>query len=283
MTPKLLSKGILLLLYPFLVLSAPAQPAAAPTLSFDVVSVKQNTSGSRQMTRQSPGNSDGISMTNVPLFMVVFYAYWINDPNLATGFPDWAMTERYDLTAKVAASDVPAYQSLTSRQRGAMLQKVLSQRFHLQAHRETRDRPVYALVIAKGAPKLKPPQPADAAPASSKPETGFSHGATIIATAPGQFTAHAATMADLAMLLSNIGTRSLGRRVLDHTGLTGKYDFTLQLPAAQPGDNSDSQDNQPDPGALFTALQEQLGLKLQPTTAPTEYLVVDHIERPAEN
>jgi uncharacterized protein (TIGR03435 family) len=141
---------------------------------------------------------------------------------------------------------------------------------------------VYALTLAKGGPRLKPATPADLPPATSKPETGFAHGVTIVSSGPGQFTGRAATMADLATLLSNLGTRILGRPVVDRTGLTGKFDFTLQLPVAQPEAATEA-DSQPDAGALFTALQEQLGLKLQPATAPTEYLVVDHIEAPTEN
>jgi len=287
MTTRHVSKTLLLFLSPILVLSAVAQPApgsAVPTVSFDVVSIRQNNSGNRQMTRQSSGTSDGITMTNVPLFLIVFYAYGINDENLATGFPLWAMNERYDLTAKVAASEVPAYQSLTNRQRGQMLQKVLADRFHLQVHRESRNRPVYALVVAKSGIKIKEVSADKPSASTSKPsDSGFAHGATIFSTGPGEITGHAATMADLALSLSNREARSLGRLVVDRTGLPGKYDFTLELPVAEPGDKSDGNANQPDPGTLFTALQEQLGLKLQPATVPTEYLVIDRIERPTEN
>ena len=287
MTINFPSKALPLFLVSALTLSAVAQSAPAPpapNLSFDVVSVKRNVSASRQMTRQSSATSDGISMTNAPAFLMVFYAYGINDENLAVGLPEWAINERYDLTAKVAASDVPAYQALTTRQRAQMLQKVLADRFHLQAHRETRNRLIYALVIAKGGIKMKEASAAGTPTNVSKPpEGGFAHGVTIFSTGPGELTGHAATMADLALSLSNGNARSLGRLVVDRTGLSGKYDFTLQLPIAQPGGDTQGDVSQPDPGVLFTALQEQLGLKLQPATAPTEYLVIDHIERPTQN
>jgi uncharacterized protein (TIGR03435 family) len=262
-------------------LSSPV--AAAPQLSFDVVSVRQNKSGSREMTRQSSADSDGINMTNVPLFLIVFYAYHINDANLATGIPDWAMTDRYDVTAKVAPSDVPAFQKLTNTQRGQMMQPVLADRFRLQAHRETKDRPIYALVIAKGGIKMKEAKPGDTYPNGVKPNSnGFVHGATIFATGPGQITGQAASMADLALSLSNRGTDSLGRVVVDRTGLTGKYDFTLQI-APDQSQPEGAEGQQAAGSAIFTALQEQLGLKLQPATVPTEYLVIDHIEKPSEN
>jgi uncharacterized protein (TIGR03435 family) len=267
-----------------------ATAAAAPQLSFDVVSIRRNTSGSRQMTRQSAADTDDITMTNVPLGAVVFYAYYINNENLVTGIPDWAWSERYDVVAKVAPSDLAAYRALTNRQRAAMLQKVLADRCKLQVHRETKDMPVYALVVAKGGPRLKEALSGELHPNTAKSNPGgFVHGATIFATGPGQLTGEAASMADLALALSNSERESLGRIVVDKTGLTGKYDFTLQIAPDQTGAKPDGADGQQDaaPGtsgpSIFTALQEQLGLRLQSTTSPTEYLVIDHIERPSEN
>jgi uncharacterized protein (TIGR03435 family) len=160
-----------------------------------------------------------------------------------------------------------------------MLQPVLAERFKLQAHHEIKDRPVYALVVAKGGPKLKAAQSGEAHPNTDKANpNGMHHGSTIFATAPGQITGEAASTGDLALTLSDRGEQSLGRPVIDKTGLAGKYDFTLQLPPPASGD-----DAQQTVATLFTAVQEQLGLKLEPTTAPTDYLVIDHIERPSAN
>lgn len=277
--------------------TAPAQspavtaPAAATTtsapLAFDVVSVRRNVSGSREMTRQSAANTDGISMTNVPLALVVYYAYFINDQNLVHGIPDWAWTERYDVTAKVAPENLAQYHALTNRQRAAMLQAVLADRLKLQAHHETKDRPVYALVVAKGGPKLKEAQPGDAHPNTDKANpNAFAKGGTIFITSPGQFTGEAASMSDLALTLSNVGTQLLGRPVVDQTGLTSKYDFTLQFdPALALGSDTDGDRPNPQQGiaSVLSALQEQVGLKLQPATAPTDYLVIDRMERPSAN
>ena len=279
----------------FLILAAalPAQTnppstptTAAPQISFDVVSVRQNKSGSAAMTRQSSADSDGISMTNAPLARILFYAYQINDANLIAGIPAWAWTERYDIFAKVAPSDVPAYQKLTNAQRGEMVQKLLADRFKLQAHRETKDRPVYALVIAKGGIKMKEAKPGDTYPNGIHLNSnGFVHGATIFSTGPEDLTAQGASMGDLATVLSNRGQNFFDRIVVDKTGLTGRYDFTLQFALDQPSEDDGQQgaaSGSSNP-SIFTALPEQLGLKLQPMTAPTEYVVIDHIERPSEN
>lgn len=86
----------------------PAATASTPALTFDVISIRRNTSGTREMTRQSSSNTDSISMTNVPLALVVLYAYWINDPNMIQGLPDQAWSDRYDVTAKVAPENLAA-------------------------------------------------------------------------------------------------------------------------------------------------------------------------------
>jgi uncharacterized protein (TIGR03435 family) len=267
----------------------PASPPIVPQIRFDVVSVRQNKSGSTAMTRQSSADSDGISITNAPLARILFYAYQINDASLIAGIPAWAMTERYDIFAKVAPSDVPAYQKLTNAQRGEMVQKLLTDRFKLQAHRETKDRPVYALVIAKGGIKMKEAKPGDSYPNGIQPHpNGFVHGATIFSTGPEDLTAQGASTGELATVLSNRGQNVFDRIVVDKTGLTGRYDFTLQVTLDQAGATVDADGQQGAPSSssnpsIFTALPEQLGLRLQPMTAAMEYVVIDHIERPSEN
>lgn len=263
--------------------SVPASP-----LTFDVVSIRRNVSGAHEMTRQSAADTDDITMTNVPLALVVFYAYWINDPNFVTGIPDWAYAERYDVTAKVDPDNLAAYHALTNRQRAAMLQAILAERFKLQVHHEMKDRPVYALAIAKGGPKLREAKPGEAHPNTEKANTAaFQKGATIFATGSSQITGEAASMGDLAVSLSTRGLEALGlgRPVVNKTGLPGKYDFTLQLPAPDINASTAGSDEvqQQTAASLSDALQDQLGLKLQPATAPTDFLVIDHIERPSAN
>ena len=263
----------------------PQVAAAIPAmrLRFDVVSIRRNLSASHEMMRQSAANTDEIAMTNVPLALVVLYANWINDPNLVTAMPQWAWTERYDITAKVAPENLAQYHALTNRQCAAMLEVVLADRFKLQAHHETKDRPVYALVVAKGGPKLREAQPGETHPNADKANpNAFQHGATIFATGAGQLTGEAASMSDLAVSLSTRGFEALGlgRPVIDKTSLNGKYDFTLQSePAAADGDGAP----EAAVSSLSSALDNQVGLKLQPATAPIDLLVIDHIERPTEN
>lgn len=233
------------------------------------------------MQRQSAADTDDITMTNVPLALIVLYAYWTNDPNLIAGMPDWAWSERYDLIAKVAPSDLDKYHRLDKIQRAAMLQPVLADRFKLQAHHETKDRPVYTLVIAKNGPKLKQATPGEVYP-SHPSANGFVHGSTVRVIDQGQISGEGASMAEFATTLSNVGTEFLGRPVVDKTNLTGRYDFMLQF-TSDMSSASISERQQAATSALFTALQDQLGLKLQPATAPTDRLVIDHIERPTSN
>lgn len=141
-----------------------------------------------------------------------------------------------------------------------MLQAVLADRFKLVLHRETRVSPIYALVVAKNGPKLKVSQ-ADTT-SSSNPRRGHIEYKKV-------------TMATLATRFHASGWTD--RTVIDKTGLTGEYDFILDW---TPDDAKSDDLSAP---SLFTAVQEQLGLKLEPQTAPREFLVIDHVEKPAEN
>ena len=166
-----------------------------------------------------------------------------------------------------------------------LLQSLLVDRFKLTLHRTTQDLPGYALVIARNGPRLR------------EGKTGLMYLDTYGgAFGPGDFsvehgigqwkvTGHAIPIASLVQLLSG----QLGRAVLDQTGLKGKYDFTLQwTPVQSPAGSVEAPKvGEPVTGSaalpIMAAIQEQLGLKLEPTTAPAEVLVIDHIERPAKN
>jgi uncharacterized protein (TIGR03435 family) len=150
-----------------------------------------------------------------------------------------------------------------------MLQTLLADRFSLQIHRETKPLPVYLLTVAKNGPKLK----AAAQPGNGSVLWGLAGKPS--GEASVHLTAKAASLPRLADSLSNIA----GRPVLDQTGLNGSFDFTLEYAseANTPGAT-------PFAGpALFTAFQEQLGLKLEATRAPLEILVIDHVEKPSPN
>jgi len=174
-----------------------------------------------------------------------------------------------------------------------MLQVLLGNRFHLTLHRETRQLPVYELTIGKGGAKLQSskegsctPYSVDSPPPASLPGgprpsfCGFH-------TTPGDsLDGKGITMATLAATLSRTYVSPLGRNVIDHTGLTGAYDVNLKWAidslSAPAGPNTTPLSDVTGP-SIFTALQEQLGLKLESAKGPVEVLVIDHIERPSAN
>jgi uncharacterized protein (TIGR03435 family) len=213
---------------------------------------------------------DGLTGKNVPLLYVIQSAYGVYEQDRILGAPNWAGSETYDIAAKMDPAVADAFQKLNSHDRELayqhMLQSLLADRFSLVAHRETKDLPVYFLAVAKNGPKLQ-----DAKPDSSGANNPHM-GGTVRPDGTVKTEAHQMTMDVLAGSLS----RPSGRTVLDKTGLTRKYEFTLEY--AQDGAPQDSSIP-----TLFTALQEQLGLKLEPGRGPVEVIVIDHVERPSGN
>lgn len=181
-----------------------------------------------------------------------------------------------------------ADQGRTIRQR--MLQALLAERFKLLAHRETKELPVYALVVAKNGPKFEEAKPGDRYPDGIKAPDGRP-GAGMMFTNRGQVTGQGLPIANLVRQLS----LELGRTVVDTTGLTGTYDFTLKwTPDESQGrmfKRAEGGQQRTDPApssessgpSIFTALQEQLGLKLEAQKGPVEILVIDYVERPTAN
>ena len=264
---------------PFLAAQQPTAPIAPPAAAapaklptFDVISVKVNNSGSRNINMST--TPDGLRATNIPAQLILkqAFAFALND-SLIFGTPAWAQTTRFDIDAKVSSADVDAFKALTNDQRRLMIVQILTDRFQLVSHPETRMLPEYALVIAKGGSKLQP----------SKPATDPDHPQlSSMSVHDSQVTAQGIPMDPLIHFLSD----RVGRPVEDKTGLTGTYDFTLQLgneghdsPAAGPDPNS-ADSSAP---SIFTAIQEQLGLKLDAEKGPVQVLVVDHMEMPAQN
>ena len=243
-------------------LGAQAPPDPSPRLPvFAVASIRPNHSGTEQFgLRFTP---DGVHIENASLLLIVRAAYGMFNSldDKFIGVPAWAKTERFDVDAKVDPADVQTFAKLDFSHRQQMVQALLIDRCHLQAHPESRDQPIYALSIAKDGPKLTP------AKTNDDPEAIFTIGS------PGKITGSQSVLPQLVSQL----TQALGRTVEDRTGLTGKYDFTLTwTPEDQSSDSTAGT-------SLFSALQEQLGLKLSPAKAPVPVLVIDHLERPSEN
>ena len=247
-----------------------AQQPAPPLPVYDVVSIKLNHSLSGRVS----SNMDDTSYraVNVTLKHLLVNAYGIRE-GLISGLPGWADSPRYDITAKVTDPDVKTLRSLSRDQQQAMLAAVLVNRFHLQTHVELKTLPVYELVIAKDGPSLA----VSAVPQDPANPDRVGLGKFDIHN--GDMTATGATMSDLVGNLSY----TLDRTVIDKTGLTGRYDFHLQwTPDSASGVAADN--SAPDaPPNIFTAIQLQLGLKLQPAKGPVPTLIVDHVEQPTEN
>jgi uncharacterized protein (TIGR03435 family) len=156
-----------------------------------------------------------------------------------------------------------------------MLRQILAERFGLVAHRETRELPVYALSVAKGGPKLKESVIDPSVSANARRGGG-------VRMSMGMIAAHECTIPYFLSMLS----RQLGRSIIDRTGLAGNYDFTLRWSPDNGATTSsnDSAGTQADAlPSIFSAVQEQLGLKLESTKAPASVLVIDHLERPSQN
>lgn len=251
-----------------LLLAPPAHAQTAASLTFDVVSIKQNHSGPGPTMIISPIDSDRITVRNASARAIVGEAYGIRLHDLIVGVPSWADSDAYDIEAKVAASDLPAFHKLLPMQRNPMLQPLLAERFHLVAHFETRTLPAYALVVSKDGPKLKEIQPGILSNGLKDPGGADTTRDRITATGIS------------AQAIAHMLQMQLGRPVVDRTGLTGNYSFTLKFAPIQSAASSDGDSVAP---SLFTAVQEQLGLRLEPVKAPVQVLVVDHIEKPSEN
>ena len=295
---------------------------AAFAQTFEVASVKPAApiTGNRiqVMMRGGPGSPDPgqITYSNVTVKNVLMNAYGVKGFQISG--PGWLDSERYDIVAKLP-------RGATKAQFMVMLQNLLAERFKLTLHREKKDLPMYALVVGKNGPKLKesvddpPPKEGDAPKAGGPADgpvvmgrmamgkDGFpvlppgagGRGSTAIMLMNGnaRMTATKQSMAGLAEMLSG----QLDLPVVDMTGLTGKYDYTLYFApegglgmklgmlAPPPGEGgggapmASAPDAQSSPN-LFSALQEQLGLKLEQRKGPVDLLVIDHLEKaPVEN
>lgn len=232
--------------------------------SFEVASIKPSNSADRRpMFNVSGGRFTAVNVTVKSLIKV---AYGIKDFQISGG-PGWAGSDLFDITAN---AESPAHMD----QFALMLQSLLAERFQLIIRHETREMPVFALVIAKNGPKLT---------------EASQSAAPVFKIRRGLLAAPKANLAELAYQLSNF----LGQSVLDKTGLTGKYDLKLEWAPDEnqvamfsamgvPEGNGAPSPDWPGP-SLFTALEEQLGLKLESEKGPVEILAIERIEKPSAN
>jgi uncharacterized protein (TIGR03435 family) len=257
-----------------------AQAPAPPAASFDVASVKPNKDGGPSSVRVTPGGM--LSVTNNNLRNIIRNAWNITNDQIVGG-PDWIDSERFDITAK-------ASRPFSQDEARGMLKALLAERFGLVTRHETRELPVYVLVLARkdGAlgPQMKKSELDCAAlfasvTAGGKMPDRLPNGNLPcgISVRPGQGLV-VASPASMEQLTRNL-VGGVGRIVVDKTGLQGYYDFTLNFaPESVPGAPAAPAADVTAP-SLFTAMQEQLGLKLEPGREPIQVLVIDRAERPA--
>ena len=267
----------------------PAQNVSAPVASpvttastapaFDVATIKPHSGvlGIRGLVYRP----DGFAGT-VTLPALVQYAYGLSTEDQVSGAPDWAKNEWFDLQAKMNdadAAEMPKLNSAQSQSRQAlMMQALLAERFKLKVHSATKQVPVYELVVAKGSSKLRDAitDPNTVKGTDGKPSTGFhfmKDSADVMAY----------SMSSFAGFLSQ-PVAGVGRPVLDKTGLTGTYNFTIHwsvysarpaMPSGAAGDPAAPDDTT----SIFGALKE-IGLQLRPATGAIDTIVIDHVEQP---
>ena len=243
-----------------------AIPAFAQPPAFEVASIKPAAPEARGMSlNRDPAG--GIVGTNLNIRTLIILAYHVQDFQLSGG-PAWIRTDRFDIAAKPPAGSP---KDVT----WPMLMTLLADRCKLVVHREFHELPIYSLVVAKGGSKLQP---------LNRPPNPSIDGA--VRNGPGTMTATGLTMQDLGLSLSGM----VRRKVTDRTGLSGRFDFKLEYTPdyeLRPDDTGKPAVQQapqfPDRPPLLMALEQQLGLKLEPAKGPVEVIVIDSIEKPTAN
>lgn len=273
-----------------------AQSPPAETPKFEVASVRPNTSGDNKMLSQvQPGGR--YTAVNVPPRLLIINSYGLQEQQLV-GAPPWISSERFDIVAKAEGDLGPPVSRDAPSKLQLMIRALLEDRFKLKVHREPREVPIYTLVLARPDGPLgsgltvstvdcealvaarRNPPPSDPPKPGERPQCGARVGF-------GELTAGGQPLLELVSLLS----ATVGRSVVDRTGLTGRYDITLRWTpdrvlqrAAGTAPSEPIRVNgveiDPNGPSIFTALQEQLGLKLESERGTVEALVIDHIERP---
>jgi uncharacterized protein (TIGR03435 family) len=235
-------------------------PANRP--SFEVASIKENNSGARNSGTSSRDGGLFIG-TNVTVKQLIMQSYRLQDFQVIGG-PDWINTAHYDIQARAEDGAVPKPTGQPDFAKidtlSLMVQSLLDDRFQLKLRHEMREMSVYILSVGKDGSKLKPPAS----------ESGSTN--TNVSNAKTNVVGKGAPVGTLAQIIG----QQLRRPVIDKTNLTGVFDFQLNWV------NSNAPTDEVGP-SVFTALQEQAGLKLESAKAPVEVLVIDSVQKPSEN
>jgi uncharacterized protein (TIGR03435 family) len=303
-----------------------AQDLVANPPVYEVASIKptKSASGNGFFRMGFSYTPDGFSAENVNVMMLLQSAYGVGKDRFGP-LPDWFNSEHYDIEAKMDGEAAEALKKLNKDDlkivRQKMLRALLADRFKLAIHTETKDLPIYNLVIAKSGLKMQESKPEDPATKDSKDSAlnnavnqaksangpvAFSNsgapgksisigpggGGTVSfsSTRGGGMRSSSGKGVPIDNLLNTL-TGAVGRPVIDKTGLTGKYDYKLEYAADNPqasapgGDSTGAAapDSEPSGPNIFTAVQEQLGLKLESGKGPVAIYMIDHVEKPSEN
>jgi uncharacterized protein (TIGR03435 family) len=245
-----------------------ALPAFAQTTApaFDVVSIKPYKSSSPHS--EIHRTSELFSALNLSIKTLIMIAYDLKTEDQISAMPGWGNSAHYDIEAKADAETMAALKAMPEEAReqasDTMLQAMLADRFQLKVHHETRELPTYSLVVAKGGLKLK------------QVDRAVENDGSMYVNRQ-DLTATGISISRLCGFLS----QQSHRKVEDKTGLLGRYDLTLKwAPDEIAGQQDANGDVMP---SLFTALQEQLGLKVESTKGPVDTIVIDHVEQPTDN
>ena len=242
-------------------------------IHLDVVSFTENRSGAEPGYLSIPPDGNRIVVTNSPMFRVIGFAFNRQRNDLIEGLPDWARDLRWDIEATIAEESVAAFKQMSFQQQKEVLQQVLQERCELIAHAGKKEVPVYALVVSKSGTKIKEVSPTRA----DAKKQGWD-----MTQSAGRIDGRAIPMEALIYALSKIG---LERQIIDRTGLMGRYDIALMW---TPDDKllgaPDAEETiHPSRTSIFTALQNDLGLKLEAIRAEIDTVVVTHIAKPSAN
>jgi uncharacterized protein (TIGR03435 family) len=262
-------KPIIIALMAAVALGQSQVPDSSFRPEFEVISIKPDDGKLPPRVGRPPGG--GLSGRGITARFLIGRSYDVKDFQIKGG-PSWIGRDIYVIEARPGENRKPILNLYLSQQQKddeefkLRIQSLLADRFQLKTHKETREEQVYTLVVAKNGPKFKE---------SRFNESDFRKGAL-----PG-LTMHPYELIGNSVeirLLANEMSRRLSRNVIDQTGLNGEYDFDLRwVPDAADGDSV------PDAPSIFTAVQEQLGLKLEPNKAPVDAIIIDHIEKPSPN
>jgi uncharacterized protein (TIGR03435 family) len=259
-------------------LAQPQNARQAPRPAFEAASVKPDNRCPGLQSRVFPGR---LLLTCASLKELIAFANGVRNDQIAEG-PSWATSDHYDIEATAAGN------ASASQMAGAMLQALLEDRFKLALHRETRQLPVYELVVVKNGLKLQPtkdgtcipfspdspPLPPPAPGTTRLPFCGFPRSGR-----SGSIWTMNGEGIGIGALAESLSRLQLGRSVINKTGLTGSYDVHLKW-GAEPLASTPEDQSAP---SIFTALREQLGLRMEAAKGPVEVLVIDRAERPSEN